>query len=100
MGDSGEKVVDIARDWRSAGLDEQDRAILEFTEKMTVNASGITKEDIEALRSVGFADADILNIAVTAGWWNFLTRYVDALGIELEEGALRDKKFVESLLSS
>lgn len=100
MGDSGEQVVDIVRDWRSSKLDEQDKAMLEFVEKMTLNASGMTKRDVEALQRVGISDVDIVNITVTAGMWNFLTRYTDALGIEFEEWAPIDQGFTEAFFKT
>jgi len=43
----------IAHDYRNAGLDEKDTAMLEYAEKMTLRPSEITKMDVQALRHAG-----------------------------------------------
>ena len=41
--------------------------MLAFTEKVTLRAHEVTREDIEELRRQGFSDAEVLDIAMTAG---------------------------------
>lgn len=89
----------IARDYRRAGLDEKDLAMLEYAEKMTLRPSEITETDVQALRQVGWRDKEILDIAAVTSYRNFITRMADALGVELTEdykGLRRD--YVESLM--
>jgi alkylhydroperoxidase family enzyme len=38
--------------------------------------------DLDALRAHGFADLQVLEIATLAGFFNFITRVADALGVE------------------
>ena len=40
--------------------------------------------DVEALREAGFADADVLAIAEVAGYYAYVNRIADGLGVALE----------------
>ncbi len=76
-----ELVEALRRDWRTAKLDERDRAMLAYVEKMTTNAVSIWRDDIDALRAVGFDDTAILQITLIAAWFNYINRVADALGV-------------------
>ncbi len=49
--------------------------------------ASVTADDLEALRRVGFQDADILAIVEVAAYYAYANRVVQALGVELEEGS-------------
>jgi len=68
------------RDYRTAGLPPEDVALLAFAEKVAVAAHTITREDVEDLRRHGFPDAEILDIAMTAGARSFFSKVLDAVG--------------------
>lgn len=53
-----------------------------FAEKVTEDAAGVTANDIEALRSRGFDDADIFDIASAAAARCFFSKLLDALGTQ------------------
>ena len=72
------------RGWREAGLPERHQRMLEYAEKLTLRPREMRREDVEALRAVGFGDADILQIAQVAAYFNFVNRVADGLGVELE----------------
>lgn len=80
-----ETALAIHRDYRNAGLSEQQIEMLAYAEKITRNASSISAHDIERLRSVGFSDLNIADIALAASFRNFLSRYFDAVGATVEE---------------
>ena len=89
----------IAHDYRRAGLDKRDQAMLEYAEKMTLRPSEITGEDVQALRSVGWTDTEILDIAAVTSYRNFITRMADALGVELTEDHKNlSRDYLESLM--
>jgi len=71
----GEMMV---MNWRVADLDARQTAMLEFAEKLTVESHKITEKDRDALRSVGFSDRDIWDIANTAGFYNMTNRVASA----------------------
>lgn len=45
----------------------------------------MTKEDIVNLRKHSWSDTDILEITHIVGYFNYITRVADGLGVELEE---------------
>ena len=55
--------------------------MLDFVVQLTKDATGITREDHERLRSVGFDDQGILQITLIASWFNYINRVADALGV-------------------
>jgi uncharacterized peroxidase-related enzyme len=68
----------MVMNWRVAELDARQTAMLEFAEKITVESHKITEKDRDALRSVGFTDRDIWDIANTAGFYNMTNRVASA----------------------
>ena len=71
-------------DWRTANLDEKDRAMLAYVEKLTKNPVSIWRDDMDALRAVGFDDTAILQITLIASFFNYINRMADALGVGRE----------------
>jgi len=89
----------IAHDYRNAGLNGKDTAMLEYAEKITLNPSQVTERDVERLRRVGWGDRDILDIAAVTSYRNFITRMADALGVELTEDYKNLRQdYVQSLM--
>lgn len=78
---SSEELTRIARSEPSP-LDEVDRAIMSFAEKIARHADRITREDVQALRDHGLTDPEIFDIATTAAARCFFSKTLDALGAE------------------
>ncbi len=78
------RVLEVARDYRNAGLDPADVAMLDFAVKVTEASDRITAEDVEALRRAGFDETQVLDIILVAAYRNFMSRVVNAAGLELE----------------
>lgn len=85
-----ERALAVRRDYRQAGLDEKQVAMLAYAEQITRDASRITEADIQRLRDVGFSDLNIADIALAASFRNFLSRYFDAVGATVEPDFLDD----------
>ena len=101
VGDLGSRdaVMAVGRDFRTAGLDAREVAMLAYAEKVATNASGIEEEDIAALRAAGFTDREIGDIALCAAWRCFVSRYFDAVGATPEAAYLdEDAGFTASLI--
>jgi uncharacterized peroxidase-related enzyme len=77
---SVEQVIAVQRDFRNAGLEPRDVAMLEYAEKVTVDAPSIREADIERLREHGFTDQNIFDIALCASIRNLASRFFDAVG--------------------
>jgi uncharacterized peroxidase-related enzyme len=76
-----ELAAALRRDYREADLMPQDRAMLDFTAKLTKEAYKSTPDDLERLRAVGFDDRAILQITMLAAWFNYINRVADVLGV-------------------
>jgi len=74
----------IETDWRSAGLSEKRRAMLDYVEKLTRRPGEVSEPDVEAMRNVGFDDRDILDICEVAAYYAYVNRIADGLGVPLE----------------
>jgi uncharacterized peroxidase-related enzyme len=68
----------MAMNYRAAKLTRKQRAMLDFSVKMTTESSAIEEEDREALRRVGWTDRDIWDIAAVAGFFNMSNRIASA----------------------
>jgi uncharacterized peroxidase-related enzyme len=78
----------VEADWMTAGLDARRTAMLAYAAKLTRTPGTMARTDVEALRDAGFADADVLAIAEVVGYYAYVNRIADGLGVEPEpEGA-------------
>ncbi len=64
-------------------MDGRTRALLDFGWKLTTQQWECREADIRALRAAGFADEAIVDAVGIIGYFNFITRVADALGVEL-----------------
>ena len=65
-------------------MEEKDRAMLEYAAKLTVEPWNMEEGDVAKLRAVGFSDEAILDICQVTGYFAFVNRLADGLGVELE----------------
>jgi uncharacterized peroxidase-related enzyme len=77
-----EQLLDIVADHRHAGLDEVDVAVMDLAEKVAGDATLVSQEDVDRLRSLGLSDRDILDIVAVAAVRCFFSKTLDALGAE------------------
>jgi uncharacterized peroxidase-related enzyme len=79
-----EMVQALRKDFRTASISDQDRAMLEYVVKLTKDATQCSPADHTKLRAVGFDDRGILQITLIASWFNYINRVADALGVGRE----------------
>jgi uncharacterized peroxidase-related enzyme len=75
----------IVRDWRTAPLSPVDRALGEFAAKLTHHQHDMGPADLDALRGHGLDDRAIHDATQVIGYFNYITRLADALGVEPED---------------
>jgi len=68
----------------SAAFDGRELAGLEYVGKLTLDAAGVSSEDIDALRNAGFDDGEILEINQVTAYFAYANRMVLGLGIKTE----------------
>lgn len=77
-------VDQIVADFRRASIKAKDRTMLEYAVKLTLEPWNMVKADVEKLRQSGFADSEILDINQITGYFAFVNRLANGLGVELE----------------
>lgn len=61
--------------------------MLDFAVQVTEDATRLSRDDVDGLRSQGFDDKAILQITLIASWFNYINRVADALGVGREDAA-------------
>ncbi len=74
----------LADDYRAAKLSAADRAMLEFADKLTRTPAAMQAADIATLRDAGLNDRAIHDIVLVVGYFAFVNRVADGLGVGLE----------------
>jgi uncharacterized peroxidase-related enzyme len=71
-------------DYRKADLSPRERALCDFAVKLTHLAAEVTEADIETLRAEGLSDTDVSDAIQVVGYFNYVTRVADGVGIDDE----------------
>jgi uncharacterized peroxidase-related enzyme len=79
-----ELIEALKKDYTTAPITEQERAMVDYVVKLTKDATRVWKDDHDRLRAVGFDDRGILQITLIASWFNYINRVADALGVGRE----------------
>ena len=59
--------------------------MLDYTIKLTRQPSKMVEADVEALRTSGLSDGEILDVCQITAYYAYANRLVDGLGVELED---------------
>lgn len=73
-------------DYTQADLTARERAMLGYAEKLTRTPWAMRESDVQSLKDQGFDDLAILHIVGLVGFFNYVNRVADGLGLHLEEG--------------
>jgi hypothetical protein len=74
-------VSGVLRDLESSALDEKDKALLRFVDKVNHNSPQITPADMQPLYAVGWADDAIYFAITVCALFNFYNRWIDSTGV-------------------
>jgi len=74
-------VQAIRDDHRTAPVSDAEHVMLDYADRMTRDATRLGPEDLARLRQVGFDDQAILQITLIAGWFSYINKVADALGV-------------------
>ena len=58
--------------------------MLSYAEKLSLEPSNIEEFDVQELRDAGFSNAGILDIVHVTGYYAYVNRLADGLGVDLE----------------
>ena len=76
----------VQRDYHSAGLIPREVALLDFAVKLTKAPAGTSRNDLDFLRGHGFSDEQLVDAVQCIGYFNFINRVLDGLGVDPEPG--------------
>lgn len=84
QGEAFGKVADALRDGDldAAGLNPQERLLLEFAGTIARAAYRVTDEQVQGLRAVGWTDEQIAEAAYVAALFSLFVRLADTFDIE------------------
>jgi uncharacterized peroxidase-related enzyme len=77
----------LVKDWRAAPLAPVDRALGEYAAKLTHTPGQMSPTDHAPLRAYGLDDRAISDATQIVGYFNYINRVADGLGIEPEESS-------------
>ena len=60
-------------------------AMLSYAVKLTRTPGEVIEGDVDALRSAGFSDRDVLDICEVIAYYAYANRIADGLGIDIED---------------
>jgi uncharacterized peroxidase-related enzyme len=75
----------LVYDYRRANLSDDDVALCEYAVKLTLTPGAMGREDVQRLRDRGFEDASITVATQVIGYFNYINRVADGLGVDDEE---------------
>lgn len=83
-------MAQLARDYSAAELSSRQRALLDYSAKLTREPWNMREADVVALRAAGLSDRDILDVNQVAAYYAYANRVADGLGVGVDEYITRD----------
>ena len=74
----------IAKDWKKANLSEPHHALRHFAKKVSGGSKQMKFEDLSSLKQTGYSDRAIHDAVQIIGYFNYINRIADSLGVEPE----------------
>jgi uncharacterized peroxidase-related enzyme len=74
-------------------LTARTKALIDYALKLNSQPNRIVKRDLDALRTFGVSDSEILDLVLLTGYMNFVNRIAQGLGVEHDEQEAREYKY-------
>jgi uncharacterized peroxidase-related enzyme len=74
----------LALDYRKAKLSPEDRALCDYAIMLTLAPGRMSDREFAALREHGFSEAQITVAAQVIGYFNYINRVAEGLGVDQE----------------
>ena len=78
------ELLRIASDYRTAGLEDAEVAMMDFAVKLSTDSAAMGEADSRRLRDLGFSDREIVDITLAAAARNYLSRILQALDVDVD----------------
>ncbi len=73
-------------DYRTAELSIADRALCDYSVKLTLTPGEVDESDVVVLHKAGFSDEQITIAVQVIGYFNYINRIADGLGVDPQDG--------------
>ena len=87
----------LKNDWRQAELTHADHTLCAWAEKVTLTPTAAVQTDEEKLRAVGVSEQAVSDAAQVIGYFNYINRIADGLGVDLEPEMERETQPAERI---
>ena len=77
-------VDQLKDDYKKADITIKEKAMLNYSYKLTLFPWDMKKSDVEDLKKASFSDKEILDINQIVSYYAYVNRLADGLGVELE----------------
>ena len=67
-----------------ADLSQKDKTLCSWAEKLTLTPGKMDESDVRRLETTGFSQNAISDAAQVIGYFNYINRIADGLGVDLE----------------
>jgi len=84
-----EGVQALAAGETAGVITEAEAAVVAFARKSARDAASINQADVDTLKQHGYSDAQVFDIAVSVAGRSFLTKTLDALGVQADITAMK-----------
>jgi len=83
------RIVDaVLDDYRSAPIDDREKTLFAFIEKMNRQSNSVRREDIDRLTAAGWSQEAIYDAITVCSLFKFYNAWIDATGVhDLPAGA-------------
>jgi len=74
-------VQAVLDDYRTAPIDDREKALFAFIEKMNAQSNSIGREDVERLKERGWSEEAIYDAITVCALFRFYNAWIDATGV-------------------
>jgi hypothetical protein len=78
---SRDLVNAVMDDFRTAPIDDRDKELFAFIERMNAQSNQITRQDVERLTAVGWTQDEIYDAITVCALFRFYNAWIDATGV-------------------
>lgn len=71
----------VLTDYRTAPIDDREKALFAFIEKMNRESSRLQQEDIDKVKAAGWSDEALYDAITVCALFNFYNKWIDATGV-------------------
>ena len=68
-------------DHRTAPIDDREKALFAFIERMNRESNRLGQEDVDALKAAGWSEEAIYDAITVCALFNFYNKWIDASGV-------------------